>query len=246
MNDQQQITAQEIFDKVVDHLATQKVQSRTKNWKRGDYSCLYRGPDGTQCAFGIFIPDECYRTSMEGYQSNSILSSAERLLDTGPHPAYRMDSMISGEFVEVLKPLLPHRELIALLQRAHDVEDGPSLWPEKLEEAAARFNLQFDRPAFEEKLRGVSPETCTCSAQPMTPHAEDCPLTHQVRALMSEALAKPPGECKPGGCSRIGCEGGFYCFDAQGNPRPDLSEEKKKEFRKALAQYAPDKAKDEK
>jgi hypothetical protein len=113
--------------------------------------CLYRGPNDTKCAFGIFIPDEFYRPEMEGYQSNSIFNSAERLLFESLRLT-RLDSVVNDKFVEVLKPLLPHRELIALLQRAHDVEDGPALWPEKLEEAAARFDLQFDRQAFEAKL----------------------------------------------------------------------------------------------
>lgn len=33
-------------------------------------------------------------------------------------------------------------------------------------------------------------------------------------------------KCKPGGCSSIGCEGGFYCFNADGT-RKVVSEETK-------------------
>jgi hypothetical protein len=36
-------------------------------------------------------------------------------------------------------------------------------------------------------------------------------------------------KCKPGGCSSIGCEGGHYCFNADGTPKV-MSEEKKAEL----------------
>jgi len=43
-------------------------------------------------------------------------------------------------------------------------------------------------------------------------------------------------KCKPGGCSSIGCEGGHYCFNADGT-RKVASEETKDALRKALADY---------
>lgn len=37
---------------------------------------------------------------------------------------------------------------------------------------------------------------------------------------LQAARATPADTCKPGGCSAIGCEGGHYCFDANGVARP--------------------------
>lgn len=39
--------------------------------------------------------------------------------------------------------------------------------------------------------------------------------------------------CKPGGCSSLGCEGGYYCFTPDGVPKT-MSPEKQEELRHAL------------
>lgn len=44
-------------------------------------------------------------------------------------------------------------------------------------------------------------------------------------------------KCKPGGCSEIGCEGGFYCFNEDGTPKPAMTPEKEEQLRAALASY---------
>jgi len=38
-------------------------------------------------------------------------------------------------------------------------------------------------------------------------------------------------ECKPGGCSSIGCEGGIYCFNEDGTPKV-VSEKTKQQLAK--------------
>lgn len=53
---------QEIFEKVCRHLATQNARSVGDS---GD--CAYRGENGTMCAVGCLISDECYNESLEGY-----------------------------------------------------------------------------------------------------------------------------------------------------------------------------------
>lgn len=52
-------TAQEVFDKVYNHLMTQM-----KRCTDG-FNCLYRGKDGLKCAAGCLIPDEYYKEEME-------------------------------------------------------------------------------------------------------------------------------------------------------------------------------------
>ena len=59
---------QEFFDKTMEHLRKQGVQSR------GEASCcLYRGPEGTRCAIGFHIPDEMYKWGMEGKCVGNLL-----------------------------------------------------------------------------------------------------------------------------------------------------------------------------
>lgn len=65
-------TEQELFDKVLGHLAQQKVKSAVFNepttlHSEGNWSCLYRGPNNTQCAFGVLIPDAAYTPFLEGW-----------------------------------------------------------------------------------------------------------------------------------------------------------------------------------
>lgn len=55
------MSLQEIFDFAVNHLRTQGVPSTGP-----DGQCLYRGPNGTKCAFGAFISDTEYEADMEG------------------------------------------------------------------------------------------------------------------------------------------------------------------------------------
>jgi hypothetical protein len=43
-------------------------------------------------------------------------------------------------------------------------------------------------------------------------------------------------DCKPGGCSSIGCEGGFYCFNEDGTPKV-VSDETKIWLQEALDKY---------
>lgn len=57
----QEATAQEVFDKAVEHLLKQNCKSENE-WG----NCLYRDPNGLKCAAGPFIPDSIYNPEMEG------------------------------------------------------------------------------------------------------------------------------------------------------------------------------------
>lgn len=96
------MTNQEAFDKVVQHLKTQKEQSFgpfTNQYGNTQHSCLYRGPDGLKCAVGALIPDEEYKPEFEGL---AVLSLMRR------KPA----SLIGLD-----------RDLLLELQRVHDSID---------------------------------------------------------------------------------------------------------------------------
>ena len=61
-------TNQEIFDRVVEHLAQQK--------KRSMYdkdTCAYRSEDGLKCAIGALIPDEYYDSEFEEKNISTLI-----------------------------------------------------------------------------------------------------------------------------------------------------------------------------
>lgn len=56
------MTPQEIEDKIIAHLKTQKTRAQREN----SSTCAYRSPDGLKCAVGCLIPDEQYNAAAEG------------------------------------------------------------------------------------------------------------------------------------------------------------------------------------
>jgi hypothetical protein len=113
------MTAQEIFDKVSNHLLTQNAQSLDNG------SCVYRTEDGKHCAVGCLIPTEFYSERIEGMgvsaiEVMSVLHNSGVLYSSTKHTN------------EVM--------LLADLQEMHDKTD-PSVWPMKLKDIAAAFNL---------------------------------------------------------------------------------------------------------
>lgn len=92
-------TAQEVYDQVVAHLRKQGKKSYIDPaLVNGDVQagCLYRGPDGLQCAAGCLISDEEYKSEMEGKPWSDVVHHG-------------------------LAPI-NHEELIDNLQRIHDSE----------------------------------------------------------------------------------------------------------------------------
>jgi hypothetical protein len=159
-------TEQELFDKVVGHLAQQKVKSALFNEptaldSEGNWSCLYRGPNNTQCAFGVLIPDAAYTPFLEGFTCRTLLNEAERkvageALDEYLFTLneYRLKEAMTTAFVDAMIPLIPHKELLRGLQAVHDSDSGPDSWGWRLETLAKHCGLEFDRAAFEQKMKG--------------------------------------------------------------------------------------------
>ena len=106
--------AQEIFDKVAKHLATQARKSLNSSGEE----CMYLAPDGSKCALGIFITsDDYYDVSMEG-------ADVVRLKEDGLLPKHLWD----------------HLPLLDALQTVHDANE-PDSWEYWLREVAARWQL---------------------------------------------------------------------------------------------------------
>lgn len=58
---------QEVFNKVVRHLLTQKQKARVGT------TCMYKTPEGLKCAVGCLIPDELYSQDIEGKPADYLI-----------------------------------------------------------------------------------------------------------------------------------------------------------------------------
>lgn len=108
---------QEIFDTVVKHLRTQKVQA-----VNGVGSCQYRTDDGLKCAIGCLLTDSEYSPSMEGCRVSEI-SLPARL-----HGNLRL----LGELQNV--------------HDHHGDTGGATKWEEALRAVADKFGLLYTLP----------------------------------------------------------------------------------------------------
>lgn len=112
------LTAQQIFDKVAEHLLKQN--DRCMSAKS---VCSYSGDNGLKCAVGVLIPDELYDRSMEGQSYSSIYGGS-------------LSAALTKGGVD-LKLCIP---LLNGLQRLHDHEKV-SAWRAALVALAHVFNL---------------------------------------------------------------------------------------------------------
>lgn len=118
-----QATPQQVFDQVVTHMRTQKVQAL-----KADGDCVYRA--GTlKCAAGCLIADDEYIPEMDGMGAD----------DAG-------DNLGSNWYGLVRRKLAPdvHRSLICDLQQIHDSGDGPQAWERKFAATAVQHKLQLN------------------------------------------------------------------------------------------------------
>ncbi len=112
MND---MTPQEIFDKVVNHLRAQGAKSEMDSPVDGPI-CAYRGEGGLMCAVGCLIPDSDYRSGMEN---------------------------ISAQHLALFRAWSPSdRDLLRDLQHVHD-SSSVCDWEEELDRVAALNNLTY-------------------------------------------------------------------------------------------------------
>jgi hypothetical protein len=93
---------QEMFDKVWDWFVTNK-NAPSISLTKAIETCMYRGPNGTKCAFGVLIPDDVANSEFveefNSYSSEFVIERNETL-----------KIMFSGE-----------ERFICTLQDAHDV-----------------------------------------------------------------------------------------------------------------------------
>lgn len=108
------MTAQEIYNRVRDHLLAQGHKSED------DEGCRYRAPDGSKCAVGCLITDEAYSFALE------------RNIVTAPVVRFALNQ--SG--IDTTDTWLLLRDL----QEVHDELD-PSRWAQELQRIAFQWKL---------------------------------------------------------------------------------------------------------
>ncbi len=109
-----EMTAQEIFTKVKNHLLKQNARSITVDGT----DCAYRGRGGLMCAAGCLIDDEDYSVGFEKEPWELILSNLPEKYNN-------------------------HELLISNLQTTHDTSP-PEFWVSELKKLAVKNNLKYD------------------------------------------------------------------------------------------------------
>lgn len=89
---------QELFDRIVNHLAKQKFQSKE------DHMCKYRSTSGLSCAIGCLIPDDKYKPEFDSGKASIM----KVLKESGI-----MDGYTGEDFA-------PTSNFLATMQMTHD------------------------------------------------------------------------------------------------------------------------------
>lgn len=126
-------TAQEVFNDVCTHLATQKVKS---SMRLEGGACLYRGPNGLKCAVGGVIPDEVW----EKLGGDSLNSEA---IDNGNRA---MLEILTASGIPTDRTMMT---VLASCQSTHDTL-GPGMWKQSLSHCATNHGLTFDEARYDE------------------------------------------------------------------------------------------------
>jgi len=134
------VSAQEVFDRVVTHLRAQNARSfilKMDSPFDNEYTCAYRGANGFKCAIGCLIPDEEYKPEMERGSLEMLL------MDTANCPRlFAKNSATEKMFNQ-------HYYLLSSLQDIHDRIDI-SKWEKHFEMCAKRFYVNFTPKKYNE------------------------------------------------------------------------------------------------
>lgn len=104
--------AQEIFDRAVRHLLTQRKRSAQPD---GERRCLYRGPDGLKCPVGALIPDELYKPEMDVMPIDEVFAFPEIAEFFGQENQELLENLQA-----IHDDIQPHKWALALRQLALD------------------------------------------------------------------------------------------------------------------------------
>lgn len=119
------MTIQEVFEKVCNHLMTQKRRALLHDPTESALSpCAYRAPNGDKCAAGCLILDELYESHMEG--KNTDFYSVRRAL---------LESDVDMENYNIMT-------MVRKLQTIHDFTLSEN-WAAQLRVIAEEYTLEI-------------------------------------------------------------------------------------------------------
>ena len=123
------ISDQEAFDRVVEHLYTQKKRSLINDHAK---DCCYRNPNGLKCAIGALIPDELYNPRMDTDGECGPSMSVSRLLREFPELEEHVPFDLAFQLQEAHDSLWTREDLASLAEsRGLDpsiLEGKPMRW----------------------------------------------------------------------------------------------------------------------
>ncbi len=161
------ITRQEILDKVASHIILQGGPAYIAPAYSTPGGCFYRMSSGRKCAFGIFIPDEGYHGSLEGFGASRILHICSQIKAADlPAEGERHEGiLVTAALVTGVSHLTEHASFISALQLAHDDaarhrEGFGQIFAARIAALATSQDLVFDKDDFLTKFvfRSVSTE----------------------------------------------------------------------------------------
>ena len=121
-----EMTMQETFDTVANHLLTQNKRSVVYMGDDQRESCAYRTPDGLMCAVGCLIPDDKYTKDVEGVNVRGLADQDQE--------------------AQMIPKITDSDDEFHFLMAIQDIHDGinPIDWPHALTVFAQDFNLSTD------------------------------------------------------------------------------------------------------
>jgi hypothetical protein len=121
------MTLQEAFEKAARGMLTQKKKALTPGMIHGsEGKCVLRAPDGSKCAVGHILPDECYDPVFDTRDAAGITS-------------------LLFDFPEVFKAWKNDSRLESLLTDLQSTHDSYTVreWPARLLSTCEEYRLQW-------------------------------------------------------------------------------------------------------
>lgn len=129
------MTAQEIFDKVLQHLRNQKCKAAHQN------ACRYRTPNGNKCAVGCLLPENTATSAFEGVTVDSLGMAFHAPLES---KQAALAAALTAAGIDKT-----HQRLLGDLQYAHDdalpFDPGEPLekWENAMQQIAKHHGLTY-------------------------------------------------------------------------------------------------------
>jgi hypothetical protein len=166
-----------------------------------------------------------YGNERHAYQSALNAAPPASTSDDAVSVAIYQEQDCAGHWIYIPRVrynMIPNRLWKRIVYIAPPANTAPTpaawLWnerPDEFNNYESRPRVTLWRPKNTEASSGMEPLYCSISSANTSVDAQ----ATDYATLEEHEHTGGPIECKPGGCSDIGCEGGRYCFNADGSPK---------------------------